>query len=151
MVLLNLPREIRFLKENWIVVGIIPNLKKEPSCLNTFQDPIVKELLALWKGTLIKASGNPLRVSVRAALLCVSCYVPACRKIWEFMGHSAKQGCSKCTKLFEGKVGSMDYSGFDVHIWGRKTVNEHRICADQLKNNEHSKTSGKKFQSDHGY
>ena len=45
----------------------------------------------------------------------------------------------------------MDYSGFDVQNWGRKTVNEHRICSDQLQNDEHSKTSAKKFQSDHGY
>ena len=38
---MNLPRSERFKKENIILVGIIPALKKEPSTLSHFLTPLV--------------------------------------------------------------------------------------------------------------
>ena len=45
MVLMNLPRSVRFKKENVILVGIIPVIKHEPKSLNNFLEPAVDELI----------------------------------------------------------------------------------------------------------
>ena len=42
------------------------------------------------------------------------------------MSYSASRGCSKCFKLFGGKVGSMNYSGFDRSLWTPRTNDKHR-------------------------
>lgn len=47
LVVLNLPRHLRFKWENVIVVGIVPSLDKEPKTLNEFLVPAVDELKAL--------------------------------------------------------------------------------------------------------
>ena len=59
MVLMNLPRSIRFKKENVILVGIIPALKQEPKSLNHFLEPAVDELNALWKGVKVNTYKSP--------------------------------------------------------------------------------------------
>ena len=43
LLLLNLPRHLRFLRENVVLVGIIPDVSKEPPT-NTFLEPLVEEL-----------------------------------------------------------------------------------------------------------
>ena len=50
MVLLNLPREIRFKKENVLIVGIIPGPKEPELVINSFLKPLVDELLVFWNG-----------------------------------------------------------------------------------------------------
>ena len=52
--------------------------------------------------------------TVRAALLCTACDIPAARKLCGFVGHGANKGCSRCLKSFptaEFKT-KPDYSGF---------------------------------------
>ena len=93
---MNLPREIRFKKENIIVVGIIPALDQEPGSLNSFLGPLVKELKTLWRGINIKTAHQSVLGEVcREALLCCSSDLPANRKLCGFVGHSATHGCTK--------------------------------------------------------
>ncbi len=66
---------------------------------------------------------------IRCALMCVSCDIPAGRKICGFLGHSARLGCSRCLKEFPGTVGSMDYSGFDRYGWKERTMRDHNAKA----------------------
>lgn len=47
-VILNLPREKRFLEQNVLVIGILPHIVPEPP-LNSFLEPIVTELLEAWE------------------------------------------------------------------------------------------------------
>lgn len=47
LVVLNLPRVERFKRENVILVGIIPNMQKEPPT-NTFIAPLISELNTAW-------------------------------------------------------------------------------------------------------
>ena len=61
--------------------------------------------------------------------MCVSCDIPAGRKICGFLGHSARLGCSRCLKEFPGTVGSMDYSGFDRYGWKERTMRDHNAKA----------------------
>ena len=54
MVLVNLPCEIRFRKENIIIIGVIPGPKEPKGNNNFFLKPLVDELLDLWNGVIIK-------------------------------------------------------------------------------------------------
>ncbi len=129
IVILNLPRRIRFLSENVITVALVPGGHEHKLCdnINKLLKPIVDELLALWahKGLKVKTLESPDRkCTLRAALLLASCDQPAIRKLCGFIGHGSKQGCFKCHKEFksqktkpkgtDGKEGSvMIASGFE--------------------------------------
>ena len=47
---MNLPREIRFKRENVIIVGLIPGPTEPPEVINSYLRPLVCELLKLWSG-----------------------------------------------------------------------------------------------------
>ena len=90
MVLVNLPREIRFKKENVILVGIIPGPKEPALNVNSFLKPLVNKLLAFWKGvSLVEKSELQL---YRFVLLCISSDLPATRKCCGFMSYNAEKG-----------------------------------------------------------
>lgn len=56
-------------------------------------------------------------VTVKLALTCVACDIPASRKVCGFLGHKASLGCNKCYKKFNVQFGKpTDYSGFDREI-----------------------------------
>ena len=77
---------------NTILVGLFPG-PIEPKRINPFLDPVVDELLLLWKGVSLTVE-TLTSCSVRAALLCD---IPATRKV---CGFKAQLGCSKCLKVF---------------------------------------------------
>ena len=101
-VLMNLLRKERFKLENVIIAGIIPSLEK-PS-LNTFLEPVVDELKALWHGMSLASSLSPVSLTFAAALLCVAADVPAARKTCRFKSHAANKGCSKCKKKLSWRI-----------------------------------------------
>jgi hypothetical protein len=65
---------------------------------------------------IIKTPQGPQKV--RAALICNSSDVPACRKVAGFVGHAALKACSRCLKSFPtGSFGEKaDYSGFNTSM-----------------------------------
>ena len=133
LVVLNLPRHLRFKWENVIVVGIVPSLDKEPKTLNEFLVPAVDELKALWRGVPLKTSLSSISLKFRAALLSIAADVPAARKLCGFKGHSAHRGCSRCLKVFPGGFGEKkDYSGFDRENWQPRTCIDHRSNARKI-------------------
>lgn len=83
-VFLNLPRELRFKKEFMILVGLIPNMAKEPPT-NTFMKPLVDELLTAWTDGLDVKTTNGI-INIKCALICVGCDIPASRKLCGFLG-----------------------------------------------------------------
>ena len=100
LVILNLPRAIRFKPENILIAGIIPG-PSEPDHdeINSYLRPLVKELNSLWtEGFTMSHDGKD--VVVRAALLATVCGIPATAKIGGFVGHNSKNACWKCSKLF---------------------------------------------------
>ena len=130
---LNLPREERFKRENIVLIGIIPDMKKEPPT-NTFLQPLVDELYEAWhEGFFLKSkkSGNQFK-KFRLALLCVGCDVPASRKLCGFYGHMANLGCNKCEKLFPGGLGEKTFGGFDRSSWPPRTNSHHREVCRQI-------------------
>ena len=133
LVILNLPRHLRFKWENVIVVGIVPSLDREPKSLNEFLQPGVDEMKALWKGVRLKSSLCSIALTFRAALLCISADIPAARKLCGFKGHGAYRGCSRCLKVFPGGFGERkDYSGFDRENWQPRCNKDHKLNAKKL-------------------
>ena len=128
LVLMNLPRSVRFKQENVIIVGIVPAFEKEPSTLNSFFLPLVNELKEFWTdGVRFNTAESPnYKLLFKAALMCVACDIPAARKCCGFKGHSANLGCSRCLKYFAGGFGKKDYSGFDRASWPIRTEIKHR-------------------------
>ena len=127
MAVQNLPRKVRFMPENIILVGIIPGPHEPSLTINTYLEPLVDELLKLWDGMVMASFMQPA-VLVRAALLCVACDIPASRKVCGFVSHSATKGCNKCLKDFPTDSFGMppDYGGFDRQKWPVRTNSAHR-------------------------
>ena len=58
--------------------------------MNSYLEPVVRELLQLWKSIeMITSDGVQ---TVHAALLCTASDIPAMRKLGGFVGHGALKG-----------------------------------------------------------
>lgn len=80
----NLPHSLRYKQENVVLVGIIPGPKEPKLTINSYLDPLVDELKEFWSGVnVILPSGNNITVCV--CLICVTCDVPAIRKVCGFV------------------------------------------------------------------
>ena len=79
-VILNLVRSERY---KFILAGIIPSPREPEKHINTHLSPIVDDLKQLYKGVimLLYFSGTTL---IRAIVSCVSCDLPASRKVGGF-------------------------------------------------------------------
>ncbi len=66
----------------------MPGPKKSSLTINSYLSPLVDELKAFWKGLLIpiQRGNTTTHVNVRMALTCVSCDIPASRKVCGFLG-----------------------------------------------------------------
>ena len=127
IVIANLPRSERFKKENVILVGLIPGPSEPPLHINSYLDPLVEELIALYTmGMCISSPDFSESITVKAVLICSSCDIPACRKVLGFCGHASKHGCSKCTKEFkyDTNFDKIDFGGFEVCT--QRSEEEHR-------------------------
>lgn len=116
LVILNLPRSMRFKPENIIITGIIPG-PKEPNQkeMNSYLRPLVKELNSLWTdGFLITHDSKEINIFV--ALIATVCDIPATGKIGGFCGHNSHLGCWKCTKFFpySKELNRNDYTGIEI-------------------------------------
>ena len=94
----NLPRSIQFRRENMLIFGLLPgphevNLHK----INHYLAPIVDELETFWAGISLNRTFEFLEGrDIRAALILISCDIPATRKI---CGHvSALVSYYRCEK-----------------------------------------------------
>lgn len=85
--ILNYPRKFRYLQRNILLVGVLPGPHEPSIQMNSFLEYLTQDLLALWKGVRMETSDGVQ--TVRAALICVSCDIPASRKLVGFVGHSA--------------------------------------------------------------
>jgi hypothetical protein len=92
LVILNLPRHLRYRKENMVLVGLIPDGShsnaEQGRAYATFTDPMVDELLTLWADPDDDGSGN--RLGRRALLVVVACDSPAARDVGGFSGTGSR-------------------------------------------------------------
>lgn len=92
----NLPRNERYKEENIILVGILPGPLESPLTINSYLAPLVEDLKIAWYSGITVPMRNGSEVTVRLALACVACDMPASRKVCGFLGHNALLGCNKC-------------------------------------------------------
>ena len=133
--ILNLPRHMHYKWKNILLLGIIPGPSEPAHDINNFLEPLVSELKQFLSGIPLKIHTETgiIECTVRCALLCIACDLPAGRKVCAFLSHSATKGCSKCLKdEFSGRVGSMCYSGFDRNLWPPRTNEIHRYNVNEV-------------------
>ena len=94
----NLPREVRFKRENLLVIGIIPGPSEPSMNINSYLKPLVEDLQTLWTGVTVDIDGKETKI--RAAVGCLSSDVPAARKVGGFVSYRGRHGCTKCLKEF---------------------------------------------------
>ena len=85
LVLLNLPYHLRFKRKNLFLLGIIPDMPKEPPT-NSFLEPLVEELERALQGFMLKSLVIGKEECYRLDLLCVGCDIPAAQKMCGFLG-----------------------------------------------------------------
>ena len=93
LVILNLPRHLRYKQENVILIGILPDPREPSHNINSYLRPLTDELLHFWNGVHFSVHGFLVKKVVRCALICASCDIPARRKACGFIGHSGRLGC----------------------------------------------------------
>jgi len=124
----NLPRDIRFKRENMLVLGILPG-PDEVSLhkINHYLSPVVDELESLWSGvTLTSTAEFSEGRTIRAALILISCDLPATRKL---CGHiSALVSCHRCKKSANYVNRHFNFGGMqDMDEWFiQKDLTEHQ-------------------------
>ena len=116
LVILYLPRAIRFKPENIMIAGIIPG-PSEPDHneMNSYLRPLIKELNSLWtEGFTMSHGGNT--VVLRAALIASVCDIPATAKLGGFVSHTSKNACWKCSKKFpyDSTLKRVNFSGSEL-------------------------------------
>ena len=76
----NLPRQERYKEENIILVGILPGPKEPQLTINSYLSPLVEELKDSWFRGFEVHSPRGSSITIRLALSCVACDVPATKK-----------------------------------------------------------------------
>ena len=114
--ILNLPRDYRYKLENVILLGIISNLTKEPNTPEYLLWPLIEELKIFYKDGIHLPKTDRL---IKCVLICVTCDLPATRKVCRFLSHSDKLGCSPCLLDFGGG------KGFNKTLWPPRTQQQH--------------------------
>ena len=149
LAVMNLPYQIRFKRENIILLGIIPGPREPKTDINQYLQPFVKEMQMFKTGVLMDVHGSNTKQKVQCILFGVACDLPAGRKCCGFLGHSANHACTRCLKLFPGEVGAKDFSGFDRNNWPLRTNLLHRQSVKTIQEAE-TITERNRRQTDHG-
>ena len=132
LAIINLPRSVRFKRENIIIVGLIPGPSEPKLNINSYLSPLVSELLVLWHGIDFTTHDAGTQ-NIRCALLCIGCDLPAGRKACGFLSYNANLGCSRCYCNFgTGIFGRQNYSGFDRSKWNSRDNKKHRIAIESI-------------------
>ena len=132
---LNLPSKERYKLKNVFLAGVIPGPDEPKHDINDFLRPLVSELLDLWHHGIAVSLLDGSSITIKCALFCLACDIPAGRKVAGFIGHSGRLGCSKCLKEFkpiQSARGKLNYSGFDRNNWQKRTESHHRECVNRI-------------------
>ena len=133
LTILNLPRDIRYKIENIVLVGVIPGPKEPKYTINSYLAPLINDLSKAWNDGFKIESFHNEEITVRAALGCITCDIPASRKVCGFLGINASYGCNKCLKKFTTSFGQPTiYSGFNRDFWPSRTAEKHREALQKI-------------------
>ena len=71
LVIMNLQRNIRYKRENILIIGLLPGPSEPPKTINTYLAPLVSELLTLWRGKSFKTADKTSDCSMCTSLYCL--------------------------------------------------------------------------------
>ena len=146
----NLPRNERYKTENIILVGIIPGPKEPHKTINSYLQPLVHELNHSWLHGMEVTTSHNSQICVKVALSCVTCDIPATRKVCGFLSHHATKGCNKCSKEFPVRDNRTYYYGFsNTEAWTARTREQHIADIEEI-SKEVTKTKIKEAESKYG-
>ena len=127
----NLPRDIRYKAENILLVGVIPGPREPKKTINSYLMPLIIELKEAWETGFYVRKPDNSSVCIKLAVSCVTCDIPATRKVCGFLSHNASFGCNKCLKRFNVRFGEpTDFSEFNHENWIQHTHEQH--CRDVI-------------------
>ena len=123
----NLPRNIRYKEEYIILIAIIPGPKEPKLSINSYLQPMIDELQSAYSRGLQVSTPQGTDITIRLAVSCVSCDIPATRKLCGFLSHAARLGCNKCYKEFDNSsVPEFDRS------WNLRTCDQHLSHCEEI-------------------
>lgn len=130
----NLPREKRYKEENFILVGLIPGPKEPSLSIDSYLQPFIDELKSIYSEGLVVSTPQRTHVTIRIAVSCICCDIPATRKVSGFLSHNAKLGCNKCYKEFgiSESYTSAGTSEYDRASWKLRTAEEHHLHCKEI-------------------
>ena len=108
---------------------MIPGPNEPKQHINTFLSPLVWDLRVLYDGVSFQNPSSLLGYStMRATLACITCDLPATRKVCGFSNYNSTFGCSKCMKEFlTPAFGNKPlYGGFDCDSWTPRDTSTHK-------------------------
>lgn len=77
---LNLPGTERYKMKNVFLVAILPGPDEPKHDMNEFLQPLVEDLLSLWERGIQVKDPDGSSVTVKCAVGCLACDIPASRK-----------------------------------------------------------------------
>ena len=115
-VICNLPREVRFKKENILILALLPGPDEfKLHKINHYLVPIVDELLEFWSGVNLPPSKDyPEVKKIQLAVICCANDIPAARKLCDHI--SAKAACYRCHKRANVVGRKSNFGRFDDMI-----------------------------------
>ena len=123
LIVQNLPRVDRYKIDNIIIVGVIPGPKEPSKTINSYLTPLVLELKEAWSNGFIITMEGGVDLCIKSVVSCITCDIPATRKVAGFLGHNTALGCNKCLKEFDVSFGeATDYSGYDRQEWTPRSL-----------------------------
>ena len=112
--------------------------------------PLVTDLKEAWFQGFNVVSPQKIPLCVKLALTCVTCDIPASRKVCGFLSHNSSLACNKCLKKFCVKFAERtDFSGFDRENWPVRSREQHLRSLEEIKK-ERCKTHIQRAESQHG-
>ena len=102
LIILNLPRRVRYLRRNVIIVCTIPHSVDHVTTVPKILSPMVDQLIPLFDEGKAMVPGSVSQKDVmRCALLMVTADLPAGRVALGMLSFNATLGCSRCYKQFK--------------------------------------------------
>ena len=135
---------------NILLLGILPGPKEPKKTINSYLTPLVLELKEAWDKGFDVLSVEGIPVNVKLALSCVTCDIPASRKVCGFLSHNAALACNKCFKKFEVNFrAATNYSGYNREDWILRSKEQHMNGIEKL-NSECTMTGLQSAESKYG-
>ena len=136
--------------QNIILVGVIPGPKEPKKTINSYLTPLVLELQEAWTNGFNFIDAQNRTVCVKLCVSCVTCDIPASKKVSGFLSHNAALGCNKCLKKFDVRFGQRtNFSGYNRENWHLCSKEQHNNGLEKIRM-EYTKTGLQSAESKYG-